>query len=974
MSAASYPVIAPKKLIEVALPLDAINEEGSKRKRKAPKGYPTTLHKWWAPRPIAAARAVLFAQLVNDPSWRWEIEHPGETPPNHLKASWAKTRRRLFQLIEELITWENSRNEAVLARARAEIWKSWRDTCEVNGDHPHAHDLFNPERLPPFHDPFAGGGSIPLEAQRLGLQTFASDLNPVAVLINKAMIEAPALFAGHRPVHPSAHVPKALLDRSWRASEGLAEDIRYYGAQVNEAAYRKVGQLYSALRVTEEMARTRPDLKRYVGQDLTPVAYLWARTVLSPNPAYADVQVPLVATYMLSSKDGKEVYVEPVIDGRAYSFTVRVGKPANATKVKAGTKLSGVNFECILSSAPISGDYIKSEGRAGKLGMRLLAIVAEGKRERVYLDPSPEIEALALAVNPDWRPQGELPTRLTGGSCVPYGLTKWADLFTNRQLAAAIAFAEAMEEVRQRVHADALRGAVRTSTLTVDAEEYARKYADAVALYLALALGRMVDYGSTICTWRAKDNAMRSSLAMQAIPMTWDFAEGSPFGGSSSGFEECVGVVATVVEMALPQGEGTVCQAAAQNVSLGGGRPTVVSTDPPYYNNIAYADLSDFFYPWLRRSLRHVVPDLFTTLATPKAEELVATPHRHGGVEQAEAFFLNGMTAVMQNVVSQGHPAFPCTIYYAFKQSETSADDGTTSTGWETFLDAVVRSGFSIGGTWPMRTEGDNRQVGIGANALASSVVLVCRPRSTDARTISRRQFTAELRAVLPAALEAMTRGAEDVRPPVAPVDLSQAIIGPGMEVFSKYAAVLEADGSAMSVRTALALINRYLADDEFDSDTQFCLAWFEQHGWDAGQFGSADTLARAKGTSVEGVRSAGVVRAGGGDVRLTRWSEYPADWDPTTDPRLPVWEVLHHLIRSLRADGEAAAARVFVGAQGKVEAARQLAYRLYTLCERTGRAEDARAYNELIASWSGIESVVAQGVVIHEQSSLFDS
>jgi putative DNA methylase len=441
--------------------------------------------------------------------------------------------------------------------------------------------------------------------------------------------------------------------------------------------------------------------------------------------------------------------------------------------------------------------------------------------------------------------------------------------------------------------------------------------------------------------------------------MVWDYAETNVFsdsaGNISSGIDWTQKVLAT-----LPcqrPGRGFQAHAQASPMLMGGA----ISTDPPYFDNIGYADLSDFFYVWLRRSLKPIFPDLFSTVAVPKADELVATPYRHGSKEKAEKFFLNGMTQAMQNLARQAHPSTPITIYYAFKQSESETEAGTTSTGWETFLEAVNRAGLALTGTWPMRTELGNRMIGSGTNALASSIVLVCRHRPANAPTVSRREFLRELNRVLPEALDEMTRGAGDTRSPVAPVDLSQAIIGPGMAVFSKYAAVLEADGSPMSVRTALQLINRFLAEEDFDHDTQFCLHWFEQYGWKEGKFGEADVLARAKGTSVDGVRQAGVLHAAGGIVRLLRWAEYSPGWDPAADTRLPVWEVLHRLIRVFHTEGETGAGALLAAVQNKAEAARQLAYRLYTLCERRGWAEDARAYNEIITSWNAIEAAAAR-------------
>ncbi|WP_210147609.1 DUF1156 domain-containing protein [Aromatoleum bremense] len=500
----------------------------------------------------------------------------------------------------------------------------------------------------------------------------------------------------------------------------------------------------------------------------------------------------------------------------------------------------------------------------------------------------------------------------------------------------------------------------------------AMAYAQAVGVYLACAVSRLADYGCSLATWRPKDNAMRSGMPKQAVQMSWDYAEGSPLAKSSSGFGGCISVVANVLETALncvSPGVATQSSAASSDALDGGPSSVVVSTDPPYFANIGYADLSDFFYVWLRRSLRSVFPDLFATLAVPKEEELVASPYRHGGKEAAEAFFLDGMGSAIANLVKRSHPAYPVTIYYAYKQAETDDESGTHSTGWETFLQAVLQAGFAITGTWPMRTEGDNRQVGVGNNALASSIVLVCRQRAADAPAISRRQFIRELNAVLPAALLDMT--SDGVNSPVAPVDLSQAIIGPGMAIFSQYAAVLEADGTPMSVRTALQLINRFLSEDDFDHDTQFCLHWFEGQGWAVGKFGDADVLARAKGTSVGSLQDSGVVESGAGKLRLLRWAELPKDWSPETDTRTPIWEALHHLIRALNQDGESAAGALLARMPARAEPMRALAYRLYTLCERKGWAEEARAYNELVGAWSSIEQAAADAGIVGSQARL---
>ena len=957
----SHPVKSPRKLIEVALPLDAINAACA-REKSIRHGHPSTLHLWWARRPLAAARAVIFAQMVNDPSWKWELENPGQIPPGHLKASWAASRKRLFTIIEKLVLWENTTNEEVLKPARAEIRRSWRETCELNRDHPQAAELFSPDKLPAFHDPFAGGGSIPLEAQRLGLEAYASDLNPVAVLINKAMIEIPPKFAGRPPVNPEwqrkTADEKALA--TWRGAQGLAEDVRYYGKWMRDEAGKRIGHLYPKIEITAEIVKERPDLKQYAGKKLTVIAWLWARTVKSPNPAFAHVDVPLASTFMLSQMKGNEAFVEPVIEGGGYRFIVRVGKPKGGEAAKNGTKLSrGANFQCLMSATPIASDHIYGEAQAGRMGARLMAIVAEGDRGRAYLAPTPEMEAIALTAQPAWKPEVAMPENPRWFSPPLYGLRAFGDLFTPRQLVALTTFSDLVQEVRERVRRDAVAAGPSDDARPLSVcGAGGTAYAEAVGTYLGIAVDRLADYNTSLCTWHiggpTTGTKARNTFSRQALPMTWDFAEVNPLSTQSGSIENSLDY--TVKGIGCTGGP-TGCAFQADSASQSASTGKVVSTDPPYYDNIGYADLSDFFYVWLRRSLRPVFPDLFATLAVPKAEELVATPYRHGSKEKAESFFLDGMTRAMHRLTEQAHLAFPVTIYYAFKQAESNTSTGTSSTGWETFLDAVLRAGFALTGTWPMRTELSNRMVGNDSNALASSIVLVCRKRSPDAPTVSRREFLRELNAVLPESLDEMTKGAGDDRSPVAPVDLSQAIIGPGMAVFSKYSAVLEADGSAMSVRTALQLINRFLAEDDFEPDTQFCLHWFEQHGWGEGRFGDADTLSRAKGTSVDGVRDAGVVESGGGTVRLRKWTEYPADWDPQRDTRNPVWETLHHLIRALRHEGESAAGRLLAAVKSQGEPVRQLAYRLYTLCERQGWAEDARAYNELITSWTGIEA-----------------
>ncbi len=969
----THPIKAPKKLIEVALPLDAINA-AAVREKAIRHGHPSTLHLWWARRPQAAARAVIFGQLVNDPSWKWEMEHPGEIPANNLKASWAASRKRLFSILEDLVKWESTTNEEILERARAEIRKSWRETCELNKDHPQAAELFNPDKLPGLHDPFAGGGSIPLEALRLGVDAYATDLNPVAVLINKAMIEIPPKFAGRPPVNPDWQrlSPEEKLLRQWHGAKGLAEDVRYYGHWMRDEAHKRIGHLYPPIEITADLAKDRPDLEPLVGQKLTVIAWLWARTVKSPNPAYRHVDVPLVSTFILFAKEGKQVYVHPVLEDDRYRFSVKLGTPP--TEAKGGTTAGKrAAFRCLMSGVPIDYNYIRTEGKAHRIGQKLMAVVVEGQNGRVYLAPNASMEVLAAKAEPTWKPELTLPDNPRDFKTPNYGLTTYGDLFTPRQLVALTTFSDLVTEAGEQIRKDAVASGLPADDNGLDADGTGgAAYRDAVTVYLGLFVSRLVDLNNNLCQWRndpAKQH-VGHLFARQAIPMVWDFAEANPLGNSGGGFDKTFIFIPKVFPFLASSAKGRASQENAQSNNIGVGK--FVSTDPPYYDNIGYADLSDFFYVWLRRSLRPIFPNLFATLAVPKAEELVATPYRHGSKEKAEAFFLDGMTQAMQRLAEQAHPSAPITIYYAFKQSESETEAGTTSTGWETFLEAVHRSGLALTGTWPMRTELGNRMIGKGNNALASSIILVCRPRAVGARTTSRRAFLRELNQVLPEALDEMTRGSGGDNSPVAPVDLSQAIIGPGMAVFSKYAAVLEADGSPMNVRMALSLINRFLAEDDFDHDTQFCLRWFEQHGWAEGKFGDADTLARAKGTSVEGVKHAGVLSAAGGVVRLLKWVDYPEDWDAATDARLPVWESLHQLIRVFKTHGENGAGGVLAAVQSKAEATRQLAYRLYTLCERAGWAEDARAYNEIITSWSAIEAAATR-VPGLKQAALFE-
>ena len=942
-------VVAKKKLIEVALPLDAINKASANEKQPFTRRHPRSLHIWWARRPLAAARAVIFAQMVDDPSANRDL-FPTERAQ-------VRERQRLFRIIEQLVLWENTTNETVLEQAREEIWQSWRRACAENAGHPRAKELFDRHVLPAFHDPFAGGGSLPLEAQRLGLEAHASDLNPVAVVINKAMIEIPPKFVGKPPVNPEAHDEDRLMGQTWRDAQGLAEDVRYYGLWMRDEAEKRIGHLYPKVRVTEEMAQDRPDLEPYAGRELTVIAWLWARTVKSPNPAFANVEVPLASTFVLSKKKGKEAYVEPVIENGGYRFAVRAGEPPESAK--QGTKLArGANFHCVLSGTPIAEHYIRAEGQADRMGARLMAIVAEGDSGRVYLEPIREHEAPARDAQPQWRPTLGMPNNRRWFSPPLYGLNSFGDLFTDRQLVALTTFSDLVPEAQERIQRDAVAAGVPGDGIPLrDGGRGATAYAEAVGVYLGVAMSRWCDLSNTICSWNTTNQNVRALFARQAIPMSWDYVELSPFSSIGPWFSTVESSTNAIASLA-PGVSSFAFQADAAQQSASSDK--VISADPPYYDNIGYADLSDFFYVWLRRAPRDTFPDLFETLAVPKAEELVATPYRHGSKQKAEAFFLSGMTRAMSRLSEQSHPAFPVTIYYALKQSE-AAGDGVTSTGWEIFLDAAIRAGFAITGTWPVRTERGARTIAIGTNALASSIVLVCRPRAANASSATRREFQEALRTEFPKALADLQRSN------IAPVDLAQALIGPGMAVFTSYREVLNADGSKMSVRDALALINatldEVLAEQEgdFDADTRWAVTWSEQFGYDEGEYGVAEQLSKAKNTSVDGLVRAGIIESRRGAVRIFRPAELDEGWDPATDTRLTVWEMTQHLIRLLESGGEPAAGELAAKLGSQAEAARDFAYRLYVVSERKRRATDALAYNGLVQSWPEITRLAGE-------------
>ena len=905
-----------KKLIEVAIPIEAINA-ASVREKSIRHGHPSTLHLWWARRPLAACRAVLFAQLVDDPS-----SHPDRFPTPEAQDA---ERKRLFAIIEELVTWENSTNEGVLERARAEI----RNSCDGE--------------LPPVYDPFSGGCSIPLEAQRLGLPAYGSDLNPVAVMIGKAMIEIPPKFKDQPPIHPDA---KART--YYRNAEGLAEDVKYYGEWMREKAFARIGHLYPQVDLPAERG----------GGKATVIAWIWARTVPSPDPAFSDVQVPIASSFLLSSKAGKEAWIEPVVDKGAQAIAYRIhtlGTKDELARAKDGTKAGrGANFRCVLSGTAITPEYVKANGKAGKMGQTLIAIVAEGKGGRLYLPPTTEQQRVAFSTKPKWKPETILPNDPRNFWTVDYGLTTFGDLFTDRQLVALNTFSDLVHEAREQIERDALASGLSPDPTPLrDGGTGAKAYAEAVSVYLGFGISKATDYHSSITTWHSSREIIRNTFGRQALPMTWDFTEANFFSSSTGNWQNCIEWGVKTLDALVQRNTGFEIQQDAQSVIY--PKQAVISSDPPYYDNIGYADLSDFFFCWMKPALRPVYPELFGVLATPKAEELVATPYRHGGKEAAETFFLDGMRKAIRNMALQSADAFPATIYYAFKQSEI-AQEGISSTGWATFLQAVVEAGYAVVGTWPMRTEMANRMIASGTNALANSVVLVCRKKDPAAETITRAEFIRTLKRELPPAIAALQAAS------IAPADMPQSAIGPGMGVFSRCKAVLESDDTPMTVKTALQLINRELDDylggiqGEFDPDTRFAITWFEQHGMNPGDYGLANNIATARGISVESVRHAGIVASQAGKVRILGRDELDPNWDPAADTHLTVWECCQHLVRLHERDGishETALLLKKIGT-GRADAVKDLAYCLYDIsANKRHDAREATAYNALIADWT---------------------
>ena len=898
-----------KKLIEVALPLQAINVACA-REKSIRHGHPSTLHLWWARRPLAACRAVLFASLVDDPSSR-----PDEFPTIEAQE---KERARLFALIEQLVQWENSLNENVLAQARQEIRKSVGDD------------------LPAIYDPFSGGGAIPIEAQRLGLPTFGSDLNPVAVLISKAMTEIPWRFKGKRPVHPALQGP--MSERTWERATGLASDVEAYGQAIVEEARRRLGSFYPRVRFEN-------------GRDAAVIAWIWARTVKCNNPV-CGAEMPLAKSFALSSRSGKEWSIEPIVDHakKVVGFETRVGPPSR------GGTVNRRGAECIVCGEPVTLAYIRAEGKAKRIGSQLMAIVAEGERGRVYVAPTEEQIRTAHGAKPSWAPDTDLPEQALGFRVQGYGMKKHRDLFTSRQLLTLTTLSDLIRETHARIKADAEAAGLSSDAGIEQGGNGARSYADAVVTYLAFALDKVADYSSTLCTWHLSRELITHVFVRQTVSMTWDYAEANPIGDSSGSFIGAVEWSKKAVASASCAAEASIFQ---QDASYANFSEKAVSTDPPYYDNVPYADLSDYFYVWLRGTVGEAYPNLFSTLLVPKTQELIADSSRFGGSqEKARNFFEAGLADVFANIDKGARRDIPITVFYAFKQTEREDGGGDnsaeSSVGWETMLTGLISSGTQIVGTWPISSELANRMRGQNSNALGSSIVLVCRPRESTAAMCSRAEFVRALRSELPVAVGRLREAS------LAPTDLQQAALGPGMAIFSRYAHVLEPDDMAMTVRSALSLINEALGQillgeiSGVDSETHFALAWFDENGYSDGSYARADVTLRAKNASIDPLVRSGVGVSESGRVRLL--SPQEIEVATTADLRtFPAWAQAMHAVAGLVGnDGsdERAAAVLRIIGLGNIEHIKDIAYHCYLISDRARRSTEARDFNALVQAW----------------------
>lgn len=896
-----------KKLIETSLPLEIINRE-TEREAKIRQSKPATFHHWWARRPHVNTRAVLFAQLVDDPS-----SAPDRFPTEDAQAA---ERARLHRLLEKLCVWENSSDPAVLAEAREAIRQS------------------NGGSMPAVLDPFAGGGTIPLEAQRLGLEAHASDLNPVAVMINRALVEIPARFAGRSPVNPNA----AGQVTGWTGTQGLAEDVAQYGEWLRSEGERRLGHMYPKVRSSD-------------GTEHTVVAWIWARTVRSPNPANP-IETPLISSWTLSRKRGREKHIEPELTPAGVTYAIEDGRAPEADGTVG--RRGGAS---IADGTPFSLAYVRDEGRAGRIGRHLVAIAADSARGRVYFEANSEHLEAADVSAPGGVLDMEIGVYPRDIKTQTYGMYRWADLYTDRQLIMLSTLSDLVREARRRVLNDCVAAGWTEGDPLEQGGSGAVAYADAIATYLAAAVDKLADLNNALCRWEPQAECPRNLFNRQAIPMIWDYAEANPFSTSSGSLAVILrGFKNAFAGYGFSLGDtpaGEVRQADAASRTYSG---LAVSTDPPYYDNIGYSDLSDFFYVWLRRSIGDFFPETLGTLLTPKSEELVANPYRHGSAKKAAEFFVDGFNRVFERIRETANTEVPLTVYYAYKQQDAEAEGGT-STGWHTLLDGLIRSGWEITATWPMRTEGGGRMMSHGLNVLASSIVLACRPRPANALATTRRAFVARLKSELPRALQTLMQGT------IAPVDLAQAAIGPGVSVFSRYSRVREADGSDMSVKDALVLVNSTLdevigdQESDFDGDTRFAIKWYRQYGWTQENSGVADQLARSSDTSIGALERGGIFEAKGGKARLLAPSALEGTWDVAADDRVSVWEATVRLAAVMAKDGADKVAELIPAVQSRVnlDAVKELGFLLFHEAEKKNESKDAGLFNGLVSAWGDL-------------------
>lgn len=918
-----------KKLIEVALPLPEINDASAYDKMPGIGPHPKGIHQWWARLPLPIARAVLFASVVDDPSEHTE-KWPTETEQNI-------ERERLFDILRRMMQKKLHEHPEVYAIAHEEILKY----CDG--------------QLPAVFDPFAGGGSIPLEANRLGFETYAGDLNPVAVLLNKCNLELTPKWVGQPPINPEDRSKMFNGIETWPGTNGLAADIRYYGQIIQKRAQTRFGNHYPSVELPKEYGSGRVNV----------IAWIWARTVTSPNPAAKGKHVPLISTYWLSSKD-KLAWLDPIIDKEActYRFEIKTGTPKDRKIITSGTKLGrGAKFKCIITNEPISDKYIKDEAKAGRIGFCLIAIVAETKKGRCYL-PAENIHSNLASIGvPEDAPNEVLIYDSRYLTPPGYGMTSIDKLFTPRQLNSILILSELIQEIKKDIEKDA-------SNIGFNIEA-TNNYSQVITTFLALTLDRCCDFNNSLCRWSPSNQKVMNLFGRQAIPMVWDFAEANILGDSVGAWQTCNEYIADCIEvLTISSGRtGYAHQIDAAN-GINGLTKFFVSTDPPYYDNVPYADIADFFYVWLRRTIGSLYPDLFSTVLVPKMPELTASPQRfNGNKAKAKEHFESGFRKAFSALNKKIDLEYPLTVYYAFKQSDeesgienNESEDEENSiidltTGWETLLEALISSGFQITATWPVRASQTWRMRAMKSNALASYVVLACRPRATELNQTSSMQFRQELKRTLPEALRHLQQGN------IAPVDFAQAAIGPGMAIYSRYSKILESNGKPLTVRAALGMINQTLTEvlseqeDEFDNDTRWALTWFEQHGFGEGDYGEAELLSKAKVTSVPGLQQAGIISSKSGKVRLLRPDELPKDWDPTKDQRKTVWEMTHHLLRvyhyEKKGDSITAGLLCKLGSEGEIT--RDLAYRLFNLCEKKSFSQEAQGYNALVLGWPEI-------------------